>query len=580
MTTIPVVYRLSVTGASDAASSISSVSKTAVEHADKLSSSFKKVASDVDAVAGKSGAVFGKWASDVFGLVESFGRGGLLGVITAATTAVGLMAEKWKEEEAARKAQKQIIDEVTRSYENVILKQRLFTESTRFATTEQLKANEAEAAGLVGRLAAHVNTLKTLALLERAGSDDQLRLLKESYAAQEQLDNAEGLLKTSRAKVRQDFLRHLDREAKEAEAADSQAHADKIRQQEKEAAEQKKRDAEAVAADRRRMFDDAQENEARVIEKREARLAAAYKRDNDRYTAFVKKRFEDDKKSAHDASVAAEKRHEESERIADALIKEADALEKKTIAERQATGVALAHAVAQTAVSSAQLIAQPIVNELTAGLRELTMVNRDSLELLKMEKEEIPAFIAAKAQAILSAIAVEATGRAIMETGHAVAEYAMGFGMLAIPGGQASAALHMQSAITHSVAATTYATIGGAAGVGAVGLGLSRGSGPGTLFQLTKEEADERNRREKRGAYADTGDSGGGGGGTGSGRGRGGGTGGTGMGGGDGVTVNIVYQNGSIAPADERRAANTVARHVRRANDDAFVRRSTSGSWG
>jgi hypothetical protein len=208
----------------------------------------------------------------------------------------------------------------------------------------------------------------------------------------------------------------------------------------------------------------------------------------------------------------------------------------------------------------ASMLVAPMVSGLSSQVAKLGDLNRENAHQIRDFAEDLPAIIAKEAQAYAAGIAAQAVGKASMSLLDAGRETALGVGMLFIPGGQAAAAGHFKSAALHTGMAAGYAALAGGAAGAAIGIGAVRGEGG--IVPLTREE-QERQGRDR------------------SGRGDGGsdgpayrGNGGGGMGSSDDAfAVNITYMAGSIAPADENRAARSVASATRRARSNAFDRR-------
>lgn len=542
-------------------------------HLDKIGNAFASIKRDVDVFGGSAASAFANAADDAVAMVGAIGSGGVLGAISALTIGIGLLKTAWNAQENAAKLaaqqaaqtledEKKHLDVVVAAYKKTrddmsrsVQEEARLRNNARAAELEQVKRDEA--ANRIAAIYTNRADRQRLADLDKEFADLQKknkRLLAEQ--------DREITLYYEREKVL------ARREALEAEAAESQENANRITAIERKA-------AQTLAAERAA---NAKQEDKRISaywtswEKRKQAdrdgvtamitaldLAAAAEQQFlgefnkgfvtwEQHTAAVDKEGDAERKRADAVAKAedADRKHREE------LQAKSDAIDADTQATLYSASVNGGYEASMYLIGNATSFA-------TNELRKFADINRDNYrEMLEFTPKARDALVA-RAQAAIFAMGLEAGTKSIFETGEAIRETAMAFGMLAIPGMQGQAAMHFVSAGTHLAAASAYATIGGSAVGGSLAIGATRGKGG--LFGT--------------GADAATGVSGG----AASPSGQGGTSGpvaGRSAGGSQSagpVVVNFIYEAGSMNSGDTQRLGRGVARGVRAANRDGFARR-------
>ena len=538
----------------------------------------KLVGKDLDNMGLKAGKAFAMTAEGALSVVAAVGAGGVVGAIGAATVAVGALVQGMgylldahkREEEAAQKTFATFRKHASDAAASI-------AESRKKLTMEDVERREIE---ILGRRAA--NEGRHWDLMVEGEKLTQMRILNERFGvAQGTLDDEIVEQEKKVANLRLDIEKEFQAQAEglrtnginrakvfgeklvgALEEGEKKA-ADKRVKNAEEAAQKVAKQREAELAHLQKLHDaDMALNDAKWAkeDKDKADAAAKKKKADDEEMARLERlqnleadKAEEDGKAAKRANEEAAKseKHRREE-----LAKTAKALQEKHEQEVRAMVATQASAAANIAFGVSATVTGPIIAEYTGLLKSLGDINRDNYREFVLFSDELPAIIAKKTQAIMGGIAAEATGKALQSSADAAREMALGLGLVAIPGMGAQAAGHFTSAGSHMLAASMYGALGTGAAVGAVGLGAMRGSGG--PIALTREEQQRNASR----------DGGGAGGGISGGR-----MSGSGGGAGEAFVVNIAYQAGSIAPADENRAARTVASATRRARSNAFDRR-------
>lgn len=557
-----VVYEVSVNGADEAARTLGGMAQRTAHGVGMVADNIKLVGKDLDNLGLNAGKTFAMTAEGALSVVAALGTGGVAGVVGAVTVGVGALVTMWANEKQAAadaakaageaaNAHKKLVDEIAAG---MAKRRAAVTMETLVQEEDQLNARRLALGLKFGERA-----LAQARILTARGTDERLAAIKER-------DRLEAEIAKEQADIRataDDIGRRKNLEAaKEARRAEIAA-AEEAAEAAKKAAEIKKKAEEDLNTKRDEIADAA------------ARRAAWENEQSDKFYreryAAERKAIEDKEKADEDAAKkAAEKRERDAEKAADAEKKRREEIEKttKALREKQQADAAAAMAAAYStqvnlAFGVSSTVVQPVISELTGTIRQLGDVNRETYQDFVLFSDELPAIIAKKTQAILGGIAAEATGKSLQSVADSAREFALGSGLIAIPGMQAQAAGHFTASAAHMVAASAYAAIGGGAAAGAIGIGAMRGGGG--PIPLTREEQDRNASRDRN--------RGGGGGSLGGGS-R------TSMGApadGGAFVVNIAYQAGSIAPADEARAARTVASATRRARSNAFDRRRMEG---
>jgi hypothetical protein len=551
-----VKYRITVEGAAAAKAAINETSdgvKKNVKETQNLGDAFKAVSRDIDAVAGEAGAAFGRWTSDIIGVAEALGSGGVMAAAAGVTAAVGLGTAAWKiwKEESTRAAREAdaALKTVRAEMETI---NGLATQGRDFKNEKNKSAAE-----LREMAAVQIDTIRQTNL--------SIELERQKQAIRDQANVRLGVLGNTRAYMEESRI--SAQTIKGLEAARATDEADRRRYvalaEDAEAKERGKKSATALIAvgkentAKQKAAAQDEYDELRADLKAALALRAADKKkakedelaDDKRQAAENLAFSEEENKreriaqATADQSMATEDLTHKKQELAAAAREQANAENRAT----QETGYATAAMYAQ---SAAMMVAQPIINEMLTSERELLMLNRDTFEEYRTQDWET--LIAAKVQAIMAGIAVEATGKAIMETGEGLAAIATGTGMLML--GMPNGAGMIAAGAGHLAAASAFAGIAGVSGAGAVAVGSQRGSGG--LFKTGDEKKDGMGGAAGSPAF-----------------GKGGGFGGNGgQGGGDVITV-YNYEAGSV-DASDRQARNRTVQAANRENArDVFAQR-------
>jgi hypothetical protein len=565
-----VIYRVQVSGVEQARAQVASVPAAAnasmtslSQRAGSLADAFKVVSRDIGTLGGSTAQAFTHMADEALSVVGILtGGAGITAGIAAIGLAVGGLSALWQSEEAAMKRateEKKGALEATRT---------LVSSIAKTIIEEQGDATEAQVVQLRAEIDAtdRVLTLKRANLLVtnsikgatidevlartelvRTQNDEIGRMEKENAARAATIDGLEKELEKRARMARQ----REEQERREREAAAKLASQEAARFRGEAGSiggvvgdrEKENRIARIGAAQRKALLDEA--NAAEILRQAKQELAEADAEE------------EEAKKKARAERAAAWEEMEQQ------LIREKQLREDAARAAEEQERAVRAAQMAQIAQSVTKTVAGPVIAQTTDLVGQLASANRATYEDMEIFTESFPALVAAKAQAILAGIAVEATGRAAMEAAEALAMAGLGLGYLAIPGMQGFAGPAFASAAQHGAAAAVFGGLAGVTLGGAMAVGAMRG--PGGLVPLTNAE-----QASMGGGY---GSAGGGTRGTSGGSYNGGGE----RGSGGPVVINITNEPGSMPPDDQDRAAMAVARHVRRAQQDWFTSQEMGG---
>jgi hypothetical protein len=572
-------YEITVNGAEEAKAALASIA-TAEDKRNKnmqqVLPAIKEVARDLDNLGLNVGKTFTMASEGALSVVAAIGSGGMAGAIGLATLAVGALAQAWvtygNAHKRAEEEAKSRLDAFKDSMSSV---RDIIKEMQKPLTSAGILEQEQE---ILERRIAQEHAGWDLILLQ----DELFRLKRAAAWAGPASALYEKAIEAQEKKIA-DFREHTadqtritmgkirkKQEDEEQLAFEAQAKRD---------AENAKKSAEKVASERASARSKAAEAELAHLQKlhdadlkmsedkwteedkKATEFAAARARreafEREGSDKYARERYEAARKAIESSEEATKKATEAEKKRREELAKTTAELEKKRGAEMQAIAATQLNATVNLAFAATSMVVRPFIGELTATMRELGTVNRENYQEFSLFSDELPAIIAKKTQAILGGIAAEATASALQSTADAARESALGLGLLFIQ--PQAAAAHFASSGVHLAAASAYGAISGVSMAGAVGIGAMRGGGG--PIPLTREE-QERQGRDRGGRGDGTGS-------TLTGRGSDGGS----MSGAEPFVVNISYQAGSIAPADENRAARTVASATRRARSNAFDRR-------
>jgi hypothetical protein len=600
----------------------------------RVAGDVKNVGKDLDKLGLGAGKSFTMAAEGAMSVVAALGTGGLAGVIGAVTIGVGYLAQAWADESEEVAKSKKLTEEA------LALEEKRWSKATSLAseylanqkdiTIEQRKQNlVAHAAYLVelekgiqeesdrfARGEVDKNTrLMELRALHEAEFQEGQRLASE-YTVELAAHNADKIAKIEieeAEKTAKEQEKNREEHKRKMEVIDKQFEELRLKREEEE---RKHRDAIRKAGDEQEIKDNkrkwdmletitldgvkadiaAAEKMTREVEdlfnqgalrEQERALERAYISDSERIAimrniAAIEQAREDaafDTRMAEldrvDVVTEADQMMVDAQRATAAQLyeerkaqREADTAHHIQQMNLQARATDLATA-ANFAYGEASMFVAPMVATLSNQVHRLGELNRENAFQIRDFAQELPALIAKEAQAYAAGIAAQALGKASISALDAGRETALGVGMMFSPGGQAAAAGHFKSAALHAAMAAGYGALAGGGAGAALGIGAMRGEGG--LVPLTREE-QERNAMEDARRARRSGD------------GRGDGSGISGRAGGsmadaasEAFVVNISYSAGAIAPADERRAAQAVARASRRARNSSFDRRTMGG---